>query len=662
MHLYILERTPLSAVDRLDPAPKRGDVVAYLRAGQDPGGLDAAKLWGNGIEVVSGERLVDRKTSVQIQELAPRFTDEWYFDNGKDISEIDGISLGQLVAVEPVRRTNPRFVVRTGEIVRRLIDANPNAELVLSDLVDGDGVVWVGKGFMPLRSVTEYVARTMGREFRDVVPVDPLPPWVGYAKNANITHMVRTFVGGFRPGWIKQRLTFKRKRRARRSEPVVYVMMGNSSRYVAEKLAASKRFHVVTDQLGIPGCDGLRFDHMASLPQISHFRRALGLYRHVRKLARHHATTDRYSINGINYGPILAESTAQSIKWFLPLALFVFSQMRKLRNETNFAASIHNGEGGVPPRSLILLNTLSDRRMYYLRHAMNTHHFNTKESAHNFSNVTYLSCGTDHVCEFGRHLPEDRKPRCPVVGSPLTVAMNEIRGRRPVSQGRRVLILNYGFGAFLNHGRVRTVDAYFVEIFGIVRMFHDEGWRFTYRPHPGCLPNLEKRIARDMGVADIIRWDDHPDLSSALLENDVVVSNISSTHYQTLYAGWPTICYEPSFDDEQFEDRLWYPDYYMGLLAADDIEQPLTTKPERLADMIRETLDPTSPTSTFPARFVAEYGDRFIGPDPEHADARIAEFLIDDLSNLTADDVTSRNELPAGAMGPAPSAPEMGSP
>ena len=37
MRLYLLELTPLDCLSELSTPPMSGDIVAYMRAGQDPG-------------------------------------------------------------------------------------------------------------------------------------------------------------------------------------------------------------------------------------------------------------------------------------------------------------------------------------------------------------------------------------------------------------------------------------------------------------------------------------------------------------------------------------------------------------------------------------------------------------------------------------------------
>ena len=548
MRLFVLERTPLAHTDGLIPAPAPGDVVAYLRAGQDSDGHASERLIGKGIGVVWGEGLLDRKTSVEIQDFGTRFMEEWYLEDGRDISMANGLSLGHLIALEPIRLNNPRFMVRTGEIIQRLIDAYPQAETVLTDLADGNGIVRIKGNFSPLKAIAEQVIAGRGKTPRIVNPVNPLPPWITFSVYYRPWQLLKQFLGGFRPRWLAARFRLMMKKTKGFKKPVIYFLVGNSTHFAIERLARSGRYHVVAAGLGIPGADSLRHDHLFAPPKLSELRMAYRLYRRLQQLERNLAASTAYSFNGINYGPVFARVTADTLKEQLPLFLIVAAQVRKLKRLLGFSAAIYNGEGDAAHRTLIELARNSDSRLYYIRHSLNTHRFTTALAA-NSPHTTYLTCGEDHRAEYGGFLPDDRKPRRPVTGNPLTVAMNPLRGKCSKSHYKRLLVLNYGFSSYLNHGHVRACDAYFVEVFKTVKILLREGWTVSYRPHPECPPKLEKRIAKDMGLAGKIHWDDHPDFNSALLDHDAVVTSLSSTHYQALYAGWPTVFFEPRYDD-----------------------------------------------------------------------------------------------------------------
>ena len=170
------------------------------------------------------------------------------------------------------------------------------------------------------------------------------------------------------------------------------------------------------------------------------------------------------------------------------------------------------------------------------------------------------------------------------------------------------------------------------------------------RVHPGHTQALEQKLAKDFSIEEEICWDDQLSINEAIISHDCVVSNLTSAYYQSLYAGWPTIFYEPSPLGGLGPKDISESPVLTGLPIASDIERPVTNVPSELLNMIRRTLDPKSMVSTFPNRFVNELAPRFIGPKPEHADEVIADFIEQDffsdycMSNLQ--DSSDWSEVP----------------
>ena len=148
MRLYILQRTPLKAVAQLDPEPQLGDVIVMLRQGQDPDGSAAENLRDLGFSVVYGETQISVELGRKLDNLGRRFLRSWYMDRGRDVSEIDGVSIGDNQVQYMGKLSNPCHIVRLGEITRTMIERYPSAE-VLSDLGDGEGIRSTDPRFLP---------------------------------------------------------------------------------------------------------------------------------------------------------------------------------------------------------------------------------------------------------------------------------------------------------------------------------------------------------------------------------------------------------------------------------------------------------------------------------------------------------------------------------
>ena len=168
-------------------------------------------------------------------------------------------------------------------------------------------------------------------------------------------------------------------------------------------------------------------------------------------------------------------------------------------------------------------------------------------------------------------------------------------------------------------------DRYVIELFEAARRLTAEGYEFTYREHPGYKNSAHiDYLLTEMNLKQAISLDSVKSFSDSLSKHDLLVSNVSGCLYQFLYAGWPTVFYEPNYKPRNF----------VGLLAASDIEQPIASTPEELIQMIRDGVtNPQSLTARFPQLFNTVYAHRFIGRDADHADEVLANFLADELSN-----------------------------
>ena len=220
--------------------------------------------------------------------------------------------------------------------------------------------------------------------------------------------------------------------------------------------------------------------------------------------------------------------------------------------------------------------------------------------------------------------------------------MNATRSKKSAVHGKKMLILAFGILEFINSARTYALDQYYMEIFGIVGSLLNEGWTVTIRPHPNHGHDLEDRLLAAFDFKDAIQWDTEPTFQRALPKYDVVVSNLSSAFYQSLYAGWPTIFYEPDYRKFGGIEGIETDSMLTGLLTAKDLQRPVTNDPATLAAMVRESLEPDSMVSTFPGRFAGELAPRFIGPDPEHADSVIADFVE---NNFFEHDQTPSNHV-----------------
>jgi hypothetical protein len=208
--------------------------------------------------------------------------------------------------------------------------------------------------------------------------------------------------------------------------------------------------------------------------------------------------------------------------------------------------------------------------------------------------------------------------------------MNEIRGKHKSVSKKRLLVLCFGHLDYWRADRIFSCDQYYIDLYKIFKTLINEGWTISLRGHPGHPYNLEKKLAEDFSLSTKIVWDNYATIKESLLAHDCVISNLTTVFYQSLYAGWPTIFYEPSplggLGPEDISDNP----VLSGLPVARDLDRPVSNIPNQLLEMVRDSLDPYSMVSKFPKRFLNELAPRFIGSNPANSDVILADFLEND--------------------------------
>lgn len=631
MRLYLLERTPLAALDRVAQPPQPGDLVVYQRAGQDVTGDATRRLEERGVEVLCANRYLTMADARALNAISETFTNGWYIDDdGTDLGRHNGFSLGDLFAFETDFRTNPANVFRVGEVCRRLIADHPGIKRVLSDLTDGSGLCRVAGG-LPVGSSVRAAAEQSSVLFTRLDPVDPLEPYYAFQPLNRAKAMLKQFIGGFRPQYLLKRIKLRLAYLTGDDRPAIFVFLGHGIGPLIDRIKTDGRIRVIASQTGYDGTDVLRHDHMAALPNPGQLRAGRVLLKRLEALAaRPPDPKGRFAFNGIDYGPLLAANLLGYLRPALPLYLTIVAQAIKMQRIGRFKAAVVNGEGMTGMRAILLHNQETGMPIYCSRHGLNTHKALCKSIGQNYSHITCIASGEDQKDEFGTHLPPAEKPKVVAIGSGQTAVMNPLRGTRSKTHGKRLMIINYGTTVFADNGRAYATDRYTLDTFECARRLLDEGWQVLYRTHPGWKTTIEERMLEELGLAGRIEFDRSPTFIDALPKCDVLIGSVSSTYYQSLYAGWPIVFHEPLADTDDPNEFL--DEYFTGLMAAKEIEKPLTRSVEDLIESVRSSLDPESLISRFPEIFTTRYRTRFIGAEPARSDRLIADFILDDLN------------------------------
>ena len=626
MRLFFLFYTSIADMKRLAVPPREDDIVLYVRHGQvQPMARESHHGQWQGTTIFL-EDLMDREATSQANALGADFVDTWFKDGAVDFSSLGDVSLGLSYSPEIAKMLNPSLLIRKGEALRKILEDFPRISEIISDARNGRGFFQVRPDFFPLADVVRQVARHAGKAVRFVEPVEPFAV-IEMHPRYSLKLILYRFLGGFRRPWLKAAGALARRRREVSSKPFLYMFIGRDQQALANKLVEGGRFHVVCNELSIPGTDARRCDHIFALPALNDIRIVRSLLRQVYQRGTRAQEGGRFVLGGIDYGGIFYTAVGKFLKAQVWAFLFVVAQSRKFQQITGAQALVINGAGNEPMGNLVQINRHTDMKIYLTPHGMNMTMQTYLHPSVDELHIHYLAFGADHANYYHYALEDQNQLKRTLVGNPLTVAMNAVRSEKPAIHGKRLLILSFGHYEFLSSRRAYAVDQYYIEIFGIIGNLLKQGWTVTIRPHPYHGHDLEDRLLAGYDFKNSVQWDSEPTFQSALPKYDVVVSNLTSAFYQSLYAGWPTIFYEPDYRKFGGIEGIETDPVLTGLLTAKDLDRPVTNDPAILAAMVRESLEPDSMVSTFPVRFAGELAPRFIGPDPEHADSVIAGFV-----------------------------------
>lgn len=632
--LFVLERTTLADMERDVPALAKGDRVLFLRDAQNLDGAAAEALSAKGVEVIRGPDLLRKADIRKIETFLDGYLKGWFLEKGEDISRDGGLSLGQFFSGQLASIQKPPLIVVLGEICRRALEGMAPGGTVLCDIRDG----WTPFAnqvpvpeISPRCSLVKAWAEAAGQTYQDFPVVRPLPDIHRTDERTGSTNpyitLARAFVGGFRPTYLLARL---KAALGNRDKPGVYVYFNHGLRLIAEVLTERGDLRVYGDRTDIPGIVPLRYDHLWAMPSRSLRKAAFRLRQRLEILATQKKNLTLV-FDGFDYGAFLLPGIRALLERRLPTDLIRISQGFKLMRRFGINLTVINGDTAAM-YAAIGNSRESDHRVVYVDHGLNLYHQGLRNVSLNQPHVAYVTHGTDHLQAYGSDLPEQSKPRRPLLGNPAFALMDKIRDLRADPPGRRVLMANYT-PHYANHcGRFHDYDSYMRDLLTAARVLLNQGATVTYRPHHGENPPYITHMIEAMGLTGRVTVDGSGSFEEALSGHDVFVANTTSCIYQALYAGWPTVFFDLGMDM----------DYLIGMPAATDIFRPIAQTSEQLVEMVGAAFDPASEVSQFPARFKDELGHRFVGSDAALSHQAIADFISRELGMSAVENSTRR--------------------
>ncbi len=399
----------------------------------------------------------------------------------------------------------------------------------------------------------------------------------------------------------------------------VYVYLIHGTKHIAEALARRSGIQVFCDQIGVFGTAPLRYDHL--LAKISPGLKQAAS-RMMSRLIELEKSPSAFVHNSIDYSPFLLPGLRIYLEKEFRLDLLRMDQRLKLLNAFRFDMIVVTGD------IAHMYATMAQARNYnckavYIDHGINQSRAGLRDAHLNHVDTTYIAPGTDHIEFYGPVLPAQLKPQRPALGNPATTEMESILGG-PTRSGKPRLLLAGFTPKFANFsGCFFYYDRYTRDILTVAQRLVKKGYRVSYRPHPGDERAYVHHILKEMGLEESVDVDLVPNFAESLKNHDVFVANTTTCVYQALYAGWPTIFYEPQPD----------PDHLIGLPIAEDIPYAVASTPDALEAGIIDAMDDSTDIARLPELFCTDYARRFIGPNGPQMLEGIVDYLGNELNS-----------------------------
>lgn len=625
MRLFILSRVRLTDLAAAPASfrPGPGDVVAYFREAQDLDGGGAAALARLGATATWAEAEIAPDEPPAIERAAAAACFGWFQGrDGGDPTVADGLSLGRALSARFYVDFNVYYLLRAGVAIGRLLRRWREAEAVVSDLRDGsfiycDHPEWPES--MAWRSALALLAARAGLPVIDLPAADWAKSGVsGVFRRPETPQPAATWAGALRG------LFSPPPRGGDGGPPWVFVSALHGVARVAEALARSGRVRAATDRPGVAGTTFVDLQRIWAVPGPALRRAARATARAAEETAALWAAAAQTPLryDGIDLGPTAGWLLDRLRLRHLPVLTAQAAQYHWLFSRLRPAAMVASADYHIQTMAAAAWGARNGAPVYFVEHSVMVQPCSFYAGADADAGLVYLAESPAHAPAYGMGLKRRGLSTTvrPGACAPLPEMM-AARGLLPDPPTRRALCL--GYNSYSPHAIDRTpfYDRYVVELVAAARDLAADGISLTYRPHPAERPEYLIDLLTDLGAAGLIEIDRTPAFREALPGFDAVVANAGTCYYQALFAGWPTIFFEPS----------GMPERWIGLAAEPESGRPMARTAPELTALIRAVYEPESPVRRFAEFYRQPAAERYFGPSPEKADRILADIILGDL-------------------------------
>ncbi len=620
MRLFIIDKTAFGELLKSSYAPKDGDHIAYMRQVQIINEKDVAQCVARGVTFSWIEENIDFKDRQEIDVFVQDFASFWYINNETKSIKADGLELGPHLTPDFIHDYAAAHMITFGEICQREVKRHAEIEEIISDISDGKGIFESDPLGSPKEKILLDVAERYGCDVVFFTPNDPLPAFSFWETRQSISQYLYSLLGGLRWKYLR---AWRRHREQKKKAVRFYFFVHKGVFDLIKRIKAKTDVQVFSNTV-LDDVTAARIDHVWSLPAAN----IIKLFMTVRacRTKLHGADSHPLATYGeINYLPYFARIIDHLYGPRLIATMFRFAQIKAFLNRLDLDYIFINGISR-DMRAVIHFAERNGSKVVFLGHGMNSLKMPVREYTRHRNGVIWFCQGHSHP--YGAAIPNEHDEYFPAVGSTLIDSMRGIVGQRAEKTGKRILMSGFSDAIGQTVTRAYLADTYMCDLFRAAKQLSKEGFRFTYRFHPG--PSFSRKYIYDLierlEVSDVIEIDDSPSFASALSRQDLLITNLSSTIYEAISVGWPVIIHEP---DYQIDEMI-------GIMAAKDFEKPISSTSDALIDLIRSHENPSSLVNTFPNFILENHRERFFGENIKDVNEKMTDYIVANFTEKNA--------------------------
>lgn len=588
------------------------------------------------------DELFSESDYTDLHREADRLAMEWYKDGGNDLSLLDGISYGDIVQICFARTYFLPVLIKYGDAVRLAKHRWPDVNTVVGDFSDSHNTFLhylddAGRVFSKRRLI-EVVARQLNLACAEIVPISRIPNvFTGriFAEPAAPVSVVAPLASpgpALRTLWsfTVRENALRGLRFLKRMAVKLRTSVKATARKLAKKIIRKKVYFFYSSVLAslldhldprfllsidLPGEEAILFEMpVKASPMTPETENVL---ENLRKLVLRQTGNGFFRVRGIDYGDVYLPALHEILERLLPLLItFTVVSTQKLQN-AGICTTVVNDVVDHKNRLFARLAEKLGIKTILLDHGLMGNRPAMRVALREKIDY-YISTETFDPYDYARR----GVPLVPL-GSPC-MDPYPAQKRKKVTQIKRILILSFAADFYDRLDRFAYREKYLEQAYIFAGAMVADGCEVMFRPHPSERRDYHEYVMNFFSVPpESVRMDgnqtftDMRPFSELIYDMDLLICGGSTSYYEGLAAGVPTIFFEPSF----VADAALAP--FNGVHGKDILR---FEDGAELAGFIREQQRDMRTLQEFFENFMKTQGSYFMGDLDGKAGQRVAKF------------------------------------